>query len=335
MKIFLLCYICDFYNQIKTPNMKTKVVRILTPIGLMLTFLAIGTYSFAQDQSIKDLQSGANKEIKKDKIDSSKYWNTGGLFNFNFGQGSQSNWAAGGDDFSLSIATYLGYHAFYKKGKYSWDNTFDFNYGLVNTTSAGTRKNDDRIDLLSKAGYALNPKLDLAGLLNFHSQISKGYAYNADGSKDLLSNFLAPGYVLLSLGLDYKPVSGLSIFISPITSRWTIVNNDTLAPKYGVTLGKTVRNEIGAFASITYIKNFTKTISYNGRLDLFSNYEHKPQNVDVMMNNMFAAELSKVLTASLGLNFIYDDDVKQFGPNHNSPALQFQSMLAVGLSVRL
>lgn len=292
--------------------------------------------AFAQDQTVKDLQASAKKEIKKDKIDSAKLWNTGGIFNFNLGQGSQSNWAAGGDNFSFSLNTYLGLHAFYKKGKYSWDNTFDFNYGLVNTTSLGTRKNDDRIDLLSKVGYALNPKLDVAGLLNFHSQFSKGYSYNKDGSKDLLSNFLSPGYVLLSLGLDYKPAPGLSIFVSPLTSRWTIVTDDTLSAKgaYGVTPGKKVKNEIGAFASITYLRNLSMTITYNGRLDLFSNYEHNPQNVDVMMNNMFSAKLSKVLTASLGLNFIYDDDVKLFGPNHDSPGLQFQTMLAVGLSVK-
>ena len=48
--------------------------------------------------------------------------------------------------------------------------------------------------------------------------------------------FYAPGYVLLSLGFDYKPVDGLSIFVSPITSRWTIVRDDSLSAKgaYGV-----------------------------------------------------------------------------------------------------
>ncbi len=316
--------------------MKKKNTYISVASFLMLTLFSLGNNCFAQDQTVKELQSAANKEIKKDKPDSSKTWNTGGIFNFNLGQGTQSNWAAGGDDFSFSLATYLGIHAFYKKGKYSWDNTLDFNYGIVNTTSLGTRKNDDRIDVLSKVGYALNPKLDLAGLLNFHSQISKGYSYNSDGSKDLLSNFLSPGYVLLSLGLNYKPTLGLSIFVSPITSRWTIVTDDTLSAKgaYGVAPGKKVKNEIGAFASITYLKNLSKSITYNGRLDLFSNYEHNPQNVDLMMNNMFTAKISKVLSASLGLNFIYDDDVKLFGPNHDSPGLQFQSMLAVGLSVK-
>ncbi len=305
----------------------------------LLAFIIINNNVLAQDESVKDMQANATKEIKKEKIDSGKTWKTGGLFNLNLGQGSQSNWAAGGDDFSLSVASYLGFYAFYKKDRYSWDNTLDFNYGLVNTTSLGTRKNDDRIDLLSKLGYGLTPKLDLTALFNFHSQFSKGYNYNSDGSKDLLSNFLAPGYVLLSIGLDYKPVNGLSIFVSPITSRWTIVSDDSLSAKgsYGVTPGKKVKNEIGAFASITYIAdlNKAKTINYNGRLDLFSNYEHNPQNVDVMMNNMFTAKLSKVLTASLGLNLIYDDDVKLFGPNHDSPALQLKSLIAVGLSVKL
>jgi len=316
--------------------MKTKLLRKIAPITLLITFLGIGSNSFAQDKTVKDLQAGSNKEIKKDKIDSAKIWNTGGIFNLNIGQGSQSNWAAGGDDFSFSLATYLGLHAFYKKGKYSWDNTLDFNYGVLNTTSLGTRKNDDRIDVLSKVGYALNPKLDVAGLFNFHSQFSPGYAYNSDGSKKLLSNFLSPAYVILGLGLDYKPAPGLAIFISPITSRWTIVTDDTLSAKgaYGVDPGKKVKNEIGAFASITYLKNLSKTITYNGRLDLFSNYEHNPQNVDVMMNNMFTAKISKILNASLGINFIYDDEVKQFGPNHDSPGLQFQSMLAIGLSMK-
>jgi hypothetical protein len=54
-----------------------------------------------------------------------------------------------------------------------------------------------------------------------------------------------------------------------------------------------------------------------------------------MLNNMFTAKISKLLTASLGLNLVYDDDVKLFGPNHNSPALQLKSLIAVGLSMKL
>ena len=283
------------------------------------------------------MQGNATKEIKKDKIDSNKIWQTGGIFNLNVGQGSQSNWSAGGDNFSFTLNSYLGVFAFYKKEKISWDNTLDLNFGYLNTTSLGSRKNDDRIDLLSKLGYALNRKLDLAMLFNVRTQFAKGYDYvNAD-TKNLLSDFFAPAYVLLSLGLDYKPAEGLSIFISPVTSRWIIVSNDSLSAKgaYGVTPGKKVKNEIGAFASVKYLKNLTKSIMYNGRLDLFSNYQHNPQNVDVLMNNLLTAKFSKVLAASLELDLIYDDDVKLFGPNNDSPAWQIKSLIGAGLTVKL
>ncbi len=317
--------------------MKTNSLALFITIFLSFSFIFIFNSSFAQDATIKDLKSTATKEIKNTAIDSGKIWKTGGTFNLVIGQGSQSNWAAGGDDFSFSIASYLGLYAFYKKDRYSWDNTIDLNYAMLNTTSLGTRKNDDRIDLLSKVGYALKPKLNLTGLVNFHSQFSRGYKYNSDNSKELLSDFLAPGYILLSVGLDYKPVEGLSIFFSPLTSRWILVHNDSLSAKgaYGVDPGKRSKNEIGAFASITYIKNFNKTISYNGRLDLFSNYEHDPQNIDVLMTNMFNAKISKLLTASLGLDLIYDNDVKLFGKNGDSPGLQLKSLIGVGLSVKL
>ncbi|MGN6534020.1 MAG: DUF3078 domain-containing protein [Ginsengibacter sp.] len=317
--------------------MKKNYNPIVRIAYIIIVLVFLDQHVFGQTQTVKDLKEDASREVKKGIIDSSKIWNKGGIFNLNLGQASQNNWAAGGDNFSFSLASYIGLYAFYKKERWSWDNTLDLNYGIVNTSSLGTRKNDDRIDLLSKAGYNIAPKLDLAGIFNFRSQFTKGYTYYADGSKTLLSNFMAPGYILLGLGFDYKPANGLSIFLSPITSRWIIVNDDTLSAKgaYGVTPGKKIKNEIGAYASITYLKDLSKTITYNGRLDLFSNYEHNPQNVAVMMNNMFTAKLSKILSASLGLNLIYDDDIKLFGPNHDSPGLQTQSLLAVGLSVKL
>ena len=81
--------------------MKTKFVRnVIILFILMITFLTINSNCFAQ---IKDLQTDASKEIKKGKIDSSKTWNTGGQFNLNLAQGSQNNWAAGGDNFSFAI----------------------------------------------------------------------------------------------------------------------------------------------------------------------------------------------------------------------------------------
>ncbi len=300
--------------------------------------LFMTTTVFAQDQTVKDLQSGATQTISKDPNDTShKLWHVGGIFSLNMSQGSLSNWAAGGDNFQLALATYLNGHAFYKKGRNSWANTLDVNLGYSKTTSTGARKNDDRVDVLSKYGYALNPKLDLSGLFNFHSQFFKGYAYPTDSTKIRSSNFLAPAYVLISPGLNWHPLKGFSIFFSPISVRWIIVNDDSLASvgSYGVDSGKTIKTEVGAFASISYATSLNKIISYTGRLDLFSDYGNNPQNIALNMTNLFVVKLSKILSATYSLNLIYDDQVRQFGPNHTSPGLQLQSQIGVGILVKM
>jgi len=290
----------------------------------------------AQDQAVKALQAESGKSIKKDAADTSKKnWKKGGLYSLNVAQASLSNWAAGGDDFSLAINSQLSLYAFYQKNKHSWDNTFDFNLGYVNTTSLGSRKNDDRFDLLSKYGYALNSKLNVAGLVNLRSQFFKGYTYS-DNVKILSSNFMAPGYLLVSAGLDYKPNKELSIYLSPLTARWVIVQDTALSNKgaYGVTPGKKSNLEIGAFATINYLKEISKNITYKGRIDLFSNYRRNPQNVDVFMSNILNVKLSKVLSANWGVDLIYDDDVRLFGVNNNRPGLQVKSLVGIGLLVK-
>jgi hypothetical protein len=299
-------------------------------------FMLVVISASAQDQSINAIRGEAGKTIKKDPADTTvKTWKKGGLYSLNLSQGSLSNWAAGGDDFTFSVNSVLSLYAFYKKDKHSWDNTFDFNLGYINTTSLGSRKNDDRFDFLSKYGYALNPKLNVAGLFNLRSQFFKGYTFPGN-VKTFSSNFMAPGYILLSPGLDYKPTSNLSIFVSPITARWVIVKDTALSNKgaYGVTPGKKSNLEYGAFATINYMKEVSKNITYKGRLDLFSNYKRNPKNVDLFMTNTLNAKLSKILTATWGVDLIYDDDVRLFGKNQRSAALQIRSMVGIGLMVK-
>lgn len=298
--------------------------------------LLSASFGYAQDETIKSLKTGSEKTIKKDAADTSvKTWKRGGIYGLNISQGSLSNWAAGGDEFSLSVNSVLSLYAFYKKGKSSWDNTFDFNLGYVKTTSLGSRKNDDRFDLFSKYGHALNQKFSLAGIFNIRSQLFKGYMFPGN-VKTYSSSFMAPGYILLGAGIDYKPTSSLSIFLSPITARWVIVRDTALSNKglYGVSPGKKSSFEYGAFATINFFKEFSKSLTYKARLDLFSNYRRHPEKVDLFMSNVLNAKISKVLAATWGLDLIYDDDVKLFGPNKNESKLQVKSLVGIGLLVK-
>ena len=304
--------------------------KILLPAMILL-----GLFVHAQDQTVTKLKEDADKNIKKDADTAQSYWKKGGIFNLNISQGSLSNWAAGGDEFSLSLNAIFSAYAFYKKGKHSWDNTVDMNFGFLRTTSLGNRKNDDRFDIWSKYGYALSPKWNAATLFNFRTQFANGYTYSAN-DKTFSSSFLSPAYLLLSLGLDYKPNENFSIFISPVTTRWVIVADDTLSAKglYGVSPGETTRQEFGAFLSAQFIKALSKTVVYKGRLDLFSNYKQNPEKIDVFMTNLFSVKLSKILAATWNVDLIYDDDVRLFGDDGKSPAWQIKSLVGLGVLVK-
>ena len=298
-------------------------------------FLAIvAIHCWAQDVTVKKFKAEAEAGIKKDVADTTQsHWKKGGLISLNIAQGSLSNWAAGGENFSFALGSLVNYYAFYKNGRHSWDNNIDFMVGYLKTTSLGSRKNDDRFDVLSKYGYGLTDKLSLAGLFNFRTQMFKGYSYTSDGKKTLSSAFFSPAYLLISPGLDWKPNKDLSIFISPITERWTFVMDDSLSAKgyYGVDPGKKSRNELGAFLSINYLKEFNKVLAYKGRLDLFSNYKRNPQNVDLFMTNLVSLKISKAFSATWSLDLIYDDDVRLFGAYGKSPGLQVKSLVGIGI----
>jgi len=303
--------------------------------ALIVIFILFAFSALSQDETIKNMQTEASKGITKDPNDTiPKIWKTGGVFSLNITQGSLSNWAAGGEKFSIAANSLLSTYAYYKKDKHSWDNLFTWNLGYVKTTSLGTRKNDDRVEFTSKYGYALTPKLNLSGLFNIRTQFFKGYDYTNDTAKTYTSNLFSPAYILLTPGLDYHPVKNLSIFVSPVAARWTVVTVDSLGKLYGVPEGKTADFQFGAYASITYMTNLGKVLTYTGKLDLFSNYKHNPQNVDLYMTNLFAVKVTKVLAITYSLTLIYDDDVRQFGPNGTSAALQVQSLFGVGLLVK-
>ena len=225
--------------------------------------------------------------------------------------------------------------AFYKKNKHSWDNNLDLAYGLVNTTSLGSRKASDRIDLLSKYGYAIAPKWNAAALFNLRTQFAKGYAYSKTAAgldtSSVISKTFAPAYVLLSLGFDYKPNDNFSLFISPLTERWVIVNDDLIAPLFGVPAGKNAKNELGAFLSANYTAKLGSNFVYKSKLDLFSNYKQNPQNIDIYWTNALTAKLTKYINFSFNLDMIYDDNTQNVNPA-KGPAPQWLQLMGVGFA---
>ena len=250
-----------------------------------------------------------------------KLWTKGGVGGINFAQSSFTNWAAGGEN-ALSATVLLSVYANYKKDKTTWDNTLDLAYGMIQSGKAPLRKNEDKIDFSSKYGrHIKESKLFYSALLNFKSQFASGYNFPNDTT--VISRFLSPAYILGAVGFDYKPNNYLSLFVSPVTSKTTIVADQKLADAgaYGVEkaefdtagvktkAGQMVRSEFGGYLKFTFKKDIFKNVNFSTKLELFSNYLYNPQNIDVNWENILGLKVNKYLSASISTNLIYDHDI--------------------------
>ncbi|MBN2636691.1 MAG: DUF3078 domain-containing protein [Prolixibacteraceae bacterium] len=261
-------------------------------------------------------------------------WKKGGVFSANFSQVSLTNWAAGGSS-SASGVFLVNTFANYKKDSLSWESSLDLGYGFLKEKDRELVKSSDKIDLNSKLGYATGKNWNYTALVNFKSQFAPGYNYpNTDSA---ISRFLAPAYINVALGMDYK-TENLSLFISPAAGKFTIVNDEILsdAGAFGVDPGKKFRSEFGAMVKFTAKAEVLKNVTAQTKLDLFSNYFHNPQNIDVDWSVLISMKVNEYLSANLTTQMIYDDDIKILDPEtgKSAPRVQFMEMFGVGLSVK-
>jgi hypothetical protein len=287
---------------------------------LFLTILFLTASAFAQQDTV---------------------WRRGGLVSINLSQVSLTNWSAGGEN-SVAGNGIVNIFANYKRGKIAWDNNLDLAYGLiVQGKNDDVTKSDDKIDFTSKYGIQASKNWYYTALLNFRSQFSPGYNYPNDSL--VISNFLAPAYITLGLGMDYKPSKHFSLFLSPASARWVIVNDEFLRSvgAFGVDTGETVEFEFGALVKATVNVDLTKTTNLMTTLDLFSNYLEDPQNIDVNWQMLLSIKINEFFSASLSAQVIYDDNTtilfynNDDSFNHAGKGTQFKEVLGIGLAYRL
>ncbi|SFE60146.1 DUF3078 domain-containing protein [Thermophagus xiamenensis] len=269
--------------------------------------------------------------------DTTRHWKSGGSTAINFSQVSLTNWAAGGEN---SVSGTFLFNAFmnYTKGKTAWENTLDVGYGLTKQGAENMIKTEDRFQLVSKYGRQASRFWYYTALADFKTQLDKGYKDPPENSI-LTSKFLSPAYLLLSLGMDYKPNDNFSLYLSPLTGKWTIVNDDELSQQgaFGVDPGKNVRSEFGAsLKSIFKKENIIENVDFMTRLDLFSNYSNNPQNIDVEWETKFDFRVNSFLSANLGTTLLFDDDIKYITDEgvERGARIQFKQLFGFGINFK-
>ena len=255
---------------------------------------------------------------KKVAILDSTGWKSTGLFILNVNQSAQSEWGSGAESFMIGFNSIFNKAIHHRKDKHTFDLYADIELGFVNATSfKKIRKNSDRFDLTAEIEHSIGTKghYNYALLANINTQFFVGYNYKSS-TYPKMSSFLSPGKFLLAPGIDYKHVSVnsyFSAFISPITGRLVTKFDDDFynVKKFGIDSSDKFNLEIGAYLSLHFNSKLSKTTSLISRLDLFSNYKRKPQNVDVLFNNVISININKFLAATFVFDILYDHDIKQ------------------------
>jgi hypothetical protein len=304
----------------------------------------IYTYIVGSIFLIWSINSFANSPTNELPVKDStpKPWKIGGIGNVAFSQGYLSNWVQGGEN-SISTLWSLNLFAKYKYKRIQYDNTISWKYGLHKPGEQSFRKNEDLINANTKFGYQSNSDWYYSAMIGFKSQFFNGFNYPNDSV--VISSLMAPAYLQASIGMDYKLNSKLSVLLSPVSARTTIIADTSLVDqtKYGVAPDKLHKQELGAFIKTIWKLEINDHFYIQNTLELFTNYLNKPQNIDVDWEMNITLKATKYITTNISTHLIYDDDIRI--PKYElvdgvktqvgyTKKIQFKELLSVGLSYK-
>lgn len=260
------------------------------------------------------------QEITKD---TTKFWTKKGNLSILFSQAAYNEEWLGGGISNISANFGLNYDINYKKGNVVWDNKFILAYGLSKIDGTGTTaKTDDRVEFNSLYGKKMSGEWFYSGYFNFKTQMDVSINKN----EEVISHFMSPAFFQFGPGVLWKKNEKLSVNFAPAASKLIIVHDHftEFGPSYGVLQGDNTRFELGASISAYYKFTAMANVSFENRLNLYSNYLEDPQNVDIDYQVNVLMKINNYLSANVTIHAIYDDNSIQ--------AIQLKELLGVGVS---
>ena len=287
-------------------------------IYIVMLFAALATITYAQTDD-KGYQEGA--------------WVLKGVTGLNMSQTAMANWSAGGEN-SIAGNAYLNASLTHKKGNWLWVTNMVLDYGLSKNKTQGMRKSSDKIGLSTQLGYSTDNVWFYTLMGDLNTQFAKGYDY--PDKEHQISNFFAPAYSNIALGMEWRPKSNYSLLLSPVSTKMTFVTDDYLSDlgAFGVDPGDHFKIEGGAFVKARAELPVMENVNLITTADFFTPYSKDFGNIDVNWDVLISMKINKVLSATINTTLKYDNDVKTFDDNgvKKGAKVQFKEVLGIGLA---
>ena len=260
------------------------------------------------------------------------FWKKTGSGKIQFTQHSVSdNWYKGGESTNALYSELILSAKYDDKQRIQFENELEVKLGFITAPSDTIHEYKTNSDLLR-----LNSKLGIKAFKDWYytlsaelkTQMFPNYKTN---SNDLVSGFMSPFQLKVSLGMDYKLKKknfDLSILGAPLTYKYVYLKDkDIINPSaFEVEQGKSSANLFGSEFKIDMNWKIAKNIEWRSKLEYFTTYE----KVNISWENTFDFKLNRYLSTSIFIHPRFDDGVTL--SEDNNTYFQFKEMLTFGLS---
>lgn len=237
------------------------------------------------------------------------------------------NWYQGGSTSFAALGIAKG-QVSYIRERFTWENFFEWRMGGSTVSADSLHKmntTDDLFKIYSKANFRIVPKLFSSLSAELDTRLLPTYKSN---SMDLKSAPFSPLRFNMAVGLDYKPVPGLSLSVSPISYKVIHVMDTArvTVTDYGLKEGQQTQHNFGSSLRLEYIWKPVREVALETKFYMYTNYQDV--ELDLEVNCDFI--INRWLSARLTVHPRYDTSVIMEGDEHAK--IQFRELLSIGFA---
>ncbi len=239
------------------------------------------------------------------------------------------NWYQGGSSSFAGLGIAKGQISYIRE-RFTWENTGEWRIGGSTVSADSLHKvntTDDLFRIYSKANLRIVPKVFTSISAEIETRLLPTYKSN---SMDLKSAPFSPFRFNVAFGIDYKPVKGLSISVSPVSYKVIhIMDTVRVNPKdFGLDEHQRTQHNIGSSMRVEYVWKPVREVNIESKFYLYTNYQSV--EVDLEVNCDFI--INRFLSARLMLHPRYDSTVIKEGDT--KAKMQFRELLSIGFNHR-
>ncbi len=238
------------------------------------------------------------------------------------------NWYAGGNSNFAILGMAQGSYIYDNKKNITWENTAEWRMGFNTTDGDSLRKvntNEDIFKIYSKLGFKAFGKFSYSLSADFQTHFFHTWKENTHTTK---TSPLTPIRLNIAFGLDYKPISGLSIVFSPINYKMVYANDTVHVPQtsFGIEEGKKTLNEVGSSLRVDWAWKPVREIALDAKFYCYTNYKKVELDLEIACDFI----INRYFSARLMLHPRYDNTV--ILPNDERAKIQFKELLSIGFA---